>query len=282
VRGPVVPAAPDQADAPGSPLRRHRLAWLRPEAWGALLRAHGATASADGPDGPAPARDPRNEDEDEDGPCYRVDPVGMAATDPAAAGATRACLVNWAANDRPLVVARQVAAAPGRVALGLPAPARWGRQRIALQVPARDIARQGSFPSPETVLPLLPERAREDWRRLAEALRALGVPAAVYGSYGWQSLTGLHYLHADSDIDLCLPAADAAQADRIADRLEASSGAALPRIDGELALPGGGAVAWREWRRWRAGGMAGAVLVKRIGGAELVRGADWLDAEAIA
>jgi len=262
VRGEV--SGSSEPAASSATLRRHGLVWLRPGAWDGLLRAHASSSSADAPSS---------------GNLGSPDAPDAPDADRDAAADVRACLGAWAAHDWPLVVARQDAAAPGRIALGLPAPARWGRRRIALQVAAGGIARRGRFAAPEAVLPLLPDGARDGWRRLAGALRALAVPAGVYGSYGWQALTGLDYLHAGSDIDLCLPVRDAPQADRVADRLEAFCSGTPPRLDGELMLPGGAAVAWREWRRWRAGGMAGAVLVKRLDGAALVRGGGWLATE---
>ncbi|MEH3087570.1 MAG: malonate decarboxylase holo-[acyl-carrier-protein] synthase [Xylophilus ampelinus] len=174
---------------------------------------------------------------------------------------------------------------PGRRGAGRPhrarpaGPARWGRRRIALLAAADGIARWGDFGGPESVAVLLPAAARPDWERLGAELRALGVDAGVYGSHGWQALTGEDYLHPGSDLDLLLPVPDADRADRVAALLDAApQGGALPRLDGELALPGGAAVAWREWRRWRAGGMAGTVLVKRLRGAALARGGGWLAA----
>jgi phosphoribosyl-dephospho-CoA transferase len=43
------------------------------------------------------------------------------------------------------------------------------------------------------------------------------------------------------------------------------------RLDGELMLPVGDAIAWREWASWRAG-RTRRVLVKRLNGAALCDG----------
>ena len=55
----------------------------------------------------------------------------------------RACLTHWSSHALPLVVTRQTdVPQPGGgdvVALGLPAPLRWDKRRLALQVARRDI-----------------------------------------------------------------------------------------------------------------------------------------------
>ena len=101
------------------------------------------------------------------------------------------------------------------------------------------------FPKAAAITSLLPPPLRSAWAALAKT-----VDARIYGSYGLQQLTGLSYLHAESDIDLCLSVDDAAAADLAAAAL---SGAAFarPRLDGELVFPDGRAVAWREWQPWR-------------------------------
>jgi phosphoribosyl-dephospho-CoA transferase len=153
------------------------------------------------------------------------------------------------------------------VALGLPAPEAWARRRIALQVPRDTIASLDEFPRAAEALRLLPARARPPVRALLEGLASLGVQARVYGSHGWQLVSGQRYLHADSDLDLWLTVQDPLQADAAAHRLQSMS-LARPRLDGELVFVDGAAVAWREWATWRAGRTRG-LLVKRLGGATI-------------
>ncbi len=186
----------------------------------------------------------------------------------------QACLSHWAAQGLPLVVTRQPArsdpAGPaGELALGLPAPACWSRRRIALRVPAADVLYADLFPRMAAVATLLPRTSRAGWMALAGACDGLGLAVRVYGSHGWQQMTGLAYLHAASDLDLLVPVDGPASADRAAALLVAAPLAA-PRLDGELVFPGGVAVAWREWTAWRAG-QATAVLAKRRDGVALVR-----------
>jgi len=197
----------------------------------------------------------------------------------------RACLEHWAAQQLPLVVTRQIdcsgsVAADGEVALGLPAPLCWSRRRIALRVPRKALLYSDEFPRMAAVAPLLPRAVRAGWVLLQRALDDLYLPARVYGSHGWQQLSGLAYLRATSDLDLLVRVADADDADAAVHAL-ANAGIAAPRLDGELLFPHGAAVAWREWQAWRAGDAA-AVLVKRRDGVALERGLGWLALEAVA
>jgi phosphoribosyl-dephospho-CoA transferase len=191
--------------------------------------------------------------------------------------AVQPCLAHWAAQRLPLVVTRQpagAAAPPDEIAVGLAAPERWQRRRIALSVPRRHVAWFDEFPLVDRIASPLPARAR-DWRRLGLSLKSLGTAARVYGSQGWQALTGLPCVHARSDIDLWVAVADAAQADAVAALFTAFEAAApAPRLDGELLFPSGHAVAWREWQHWRAHpDPAGrSILAKTLTGAMLIRG----------
>lgn len=231
-----------------SPLRRHQLVWLDEFGWFRILaRAHAA-----------PLRDTR----------------------------TLACLEHWAEQRWPLVVTRQAAAihpldadadgdagTDAPLALGLPAPACWGRRRIAVEASTRAIVQLGEFAAASELTPSLPEALRADWSRLCAGLAALGQPARVYGSHGWQHLTGLDYVHDASDIDLIVPVATPAQADRAVALLQHSALAA-PRLDGELLFPDGASVAWREWAQLRHG-QTDRVLVKRLASATLEDVAQW-------
>jgi len=179
------------------------------------------------------------------------------------------CLAHWAAHRLPLVVTRQL---PGdadgdTIAMGLPAPERWGRRRLALGVPRADVLYFDEFPRAVQVTRLLPERVRARWLGLCAGLHALGVVPRVHGSYGWQTLSQLDHVRARSDIDLWIAVSDMEQADAAAGLLQ-SFPCERPRLDGELVFEGGAAVAWREWLAWRAG-RARALLVKRIDGSTL-------------
>ena len=192
------------------------------------------------------------------------------------------CLDHWARHALPLVVTRQsvCVAGPETIAMGLPAPDRWQRRRIALGIPRGDVMYFGEFPRAEQLLPLLPQAARAHWRTLCAGLGACGVVARVHGSYGWLYLTGLDHVRPGSDIDVWIAVRDVEQADAVARQMQALDGE-HPRLDGELVFEGGVAVAWREWLRWRAGG-ANALLVKHMEGSSLWRRPDLRDAVPLA
>ena len=160
------------------------------------------------------------------------------------------------------------------IALGLPAPGRWGRRRLAISVPRCDVLYFDEFPLADELLRVLPASARPAWRTLCAGLRAVNADARVYGSHGWQLLSGLDHVRAGSDIDLWLSVSDEAQADAAAGCLQSASDA-LPRLDGELMFDDdGAAVAWREWLAWRAGRVK-SLLVKTLVGRTVVRSRAW-------
>jgi phosphoribosyl-dephospho-CoA transferase len=185
----------------------------------------------------------------------------------------RDCLAHWAVHRLPLVVTRQRGANPRSelfIAMGLPAPGRWQRRRLALEVARREVLYFDEFPIAGEVTPLLPQAARADWRRLCTLLGAAGLVARVYGSYGWQQLGGLDHVHRGSDIDVWMAVSDPGQADAAAAMLQAFP-CAGPRLDGELAFADGTSVAWREWLAWR-GGRARSLLAKTLAGPSLSDG----------
>ncbi len=191
----------------------------------------------------------------------------------------RDCLQHWAAEDLPLVVTRQPLAqalALPTLTLGLAAPLRWHRQRLFLRVAVSTVQRVGGFPLAADITRALPATARTNWRALCARLQAAGITARVYGSHGWQALSGLACVREGaSDIDLLLHCETPEQADAAVVLLvdaqaqaQAQAPASLPRIDGECVFADGAAVAWREWVAWRAGAVR-QVLVKRLHGAAL-------------
>lgn len=220
-------------------LRRHQLVWLHSHGWSRAL-----ASASDGALGPL-AQD---------------------------------CMAAWAAQGWPLVLTRQTSTDPwreGTLSLGLPAPSRWGRLRIALTVGCDAVAHVGEFPEAREVIRLMAPAARSRWVAWFDALAQAGVVPRVYGSHGWQLLTGLDHLRPGSDLDLLVPVASPEAADRAAETLAAQA-ACEPglRLDGELMFGNGAALPWREWLAWRSGRVS-TVIVKTLSATHLTGQPFW-------
>lgn len=159
------------------------------------------------------------------------------------AEADRGEVADWCRAGLPLVIARgRPDDGAGELRLGLATP---DKRRIGLHVAVDAVAeRWGPLPLAEAV-----ESSPQAWQAvLAELVRralALGVRPAVYGSLAWQHRAGLGYVRPDSDVDLLFAPRDRWQLDGLLDLLRAT-GDGSPRLDGEILLPDGAAVAWRE------------------------------------
>jgi phosphoribosyl-dephospho-CoA transferase len=182
----------------------------------------------------------------------------------------RECLTLWASRGLPVVVTQQRCDAspdPAWIAMGLSAPLRWESRRIGMSVARSEVMFFDEFPAARAVAKLLPAPARAAWDALCRATHACGVQPRVYGSFGWQALSAMVHVRADSDADLWVGVSDAGQADQVAALLAAAEIPGL-RLDGELVFDGDNAVSWREWLTWRAGGVR-SILVKSLGGSRL-------------
>ncbi len=171
-------------------------------------------------------------------------------------------LGRWAEKRRPLVVARrQDGDAPGVLRLGLALP---GKKRVgvAMRAEAIDLSRRPPF-FPRSSRPARlfgPSRCGSwrPWSRTSPRTRA------VFGSLAWQFFAAdpaYSYVTPASDIDLLLAPSDGARlAAFIALLHNFESRWPAPRLDGEIVLPDGDFVSWREF----------SARPKRI----LVKGAD--------
>ncbi|RQP23510.1 malonate decarboxylase holo-[acyl-carrier-protein] synthase [Piscinibacter terrae] len=187
------------------------------------------------------------------------------------------CLHHWADQQLPLVVTRQ--ADDDAISLGLSAPRRWRHRRLAIRVQRAEVLFFDEFPLLEKLVPQLPHSARTPARQLASSLRACDATARVYGSHGWQYLTGLQHVHESSDIDVWVSVTGPDHADAVAAALDAFA-APTRRLDGELVFDGDAAVAWREWMAWR-NGRARGLLVKRLRGVAMPASLALLDASEL-
>jgi phosphoribosyl-dephospho-CoA transferase len=157
-------------------------------------------------------------------------------------------LEEWFARDRPAVACRRTAPCGDAIALGVALPARHGgeRRRVALLLDPAAIARIGPPPALRDALACAPASWRERLLALDRASRAGGVLLRVYGSLAWQHLSGLPYVTAGSDVDLLAEPRSATELRSVLELLRAREADCAPRLDGEVVLAGGRAVAWRE------------------------------------
>ncbi len=166
----------------------------------------------------------------------------------------------WCQQGRPFIVTSQKAGDdPTQIRLGLALP---GRQRFAVQT-ARDTIMKAE---PPVTLMSAGEAAPRSWQAAIEWLLHHGPLAlAVYGSLAWQYHTGIGYITATSDLDLLASPATRAELLTLCDLLAGYDAVwGQPRFDGEIMLPDGSAVAWREWA-----GSGETVLTKAHDGPDL-------------
>jgi phosphoribosyl-dephospho-CoA transferase len=172
-------------------------------------------------------------------------------------------LADWLARGRPLVVARQDSLPTEQIRLGAALPLRLGRAKVACVTDAGRI-RTAPALSVEAVLRVLPLREQRAVGRLSEVAQRLGVALGVYGSTAWECLSGEPYRRPDSDVDLIC---DVGRRDVLLPWLEAMQSAARDmedHLDGEIRIPDGQAVAWRELARVSFADSDSRVLVKSL------------------
>jgi phosphoribosyl-dephospho-CoA transferase len=169
-------------------------------------------------------------------------------------------VADWARLHRPVIVRRRMA---GDLADGVPAalplPPRDGKRRLAF-----------SFASGATVAKLPPVLLRDaartapaGWQPVIAALldlgEAVGMTPRVFGALLWEHVTG--------DLDLLWPISDERRAVLLVERLLRLDADGPVRLDGELVLPDGAGVNWRELAQCIAD-PGHEVLVKTMEGVE--------------
>ena len=178
-------------------------------------------------------------------------------------------VADWARHHWPVIVRRRMA---GDLADGVPAalplPPCHGKRRLAF-----------SFPSGATVARLPPVLLRDaartapaEWQPTIAVLLDLGdtieTAPRVFGALLWEHATRLPYLSAQSDLDLLWSISDERTAHSLVERLHQLDADGPVRLDGELELPEGAAVNWRELAR-NLEDQNGDVLVKTMDGVEM-------------
>jgi len=153
----------------------------------------------------------------------------------------------WCARGRPLVARRRGPSEPPDVVpLGVALPLRCGRTRIALAVEPAAVDRAAPPLRLAAALTSAPPAWRPALSALDQAARAVGSSLGVYGSLAWQHLSGEPCLHDGSDVDLLATPRSSLELERVLALLRARALDESPRLDGEVVLEDGRAVAWRE------------------------------------
>lgn len=154
----------------------------------------------------------------------------------------------WQQQDWPTVVRRRDADCDEDVVclgIALPPDADGVKLRLPVTVNASQVRALRAPLAIADVVEHAAARWREDLLRLHHAFAAQACAVGVYGSLALQALTGQIYLRPSSDIDLLFAPTDTQQLQQGIALLQAYA-AVLP-LDGEVALPDGSAVAWKEW-----------------------------------
>ena len=144
----------------------------------------------------------------------------------------------WARADRPVIVCRPGTTAAG-IHCGLPLPSPQGRRRIAFVVQRAGVRRRSDLPRWSECQPRLPA---------SHPCRGLELPPGqnprVFGSLAWETMTGLPYLHDDSDLDVLWEVGTPAELRRLPQTL-----ALVDRrsCDLEIMLWDQRAFSWREF-----------------------------------
>ncbi|WP_226583632.1 malonate decarboxylase holo-[acyl-carrier-protein] synthase [Acuticoccus sediminis] len=210
---------------------RHDLLRIRPECWGAVLGR--ATVPADAP------------------------------------AAARIMIARWAARRWPVVTRRGETAQGGEcVSVGVPLPPALGKLRLALEVRLGEIAE----PLADVPLAAVTESAKAWFRPQLRAVcglgARLGVAPSVFGALLWEHLTGCAYVHDGSDADLLWRIHDPRTVPALVEGLTAIERSGPVRLDGEIVLPSGDGVNWRELAEALSRPQVG-VLAKSMRGVEL-------------
>ncbi len=173
-------------------------------------------------------------------------------------------LQDWARQGWPAIIRRRIPGdEPGTIPAALPLPPCYGKRRVGFSL-ACDTKIAAIPPVTLTEAAIVAPAA---WRPAISALLALGhelgITPRVFGALLWQHMTGLAYLTARSDLDLLWRVHTEANATRLLAGLLRIDSMSPVRIDGELELPDGTAVNWRELAACGAPSQA-CVLVKSM------------------
>lgn len=156
-------------------------------------------------------------------------------------------LTAWIAEGRAVVTRRREPGADAqRVDLGVALPPAPDKRRIPLSVHRGAILRSAPPSTLDDVIDRAPSEWRAALRDLADRGSRIDARFHVYGSLAWQAISGESYVFATSDVDLLWTADGIEQLNRVLGLLSSWESDSGLRPDGELLLPDGDGIAWRE------------------------------------
>ncbi len=177
-------------------------------------------------------------------------------------------VADWARLGRPAIVRRRmVGDCVDGVPAALPLPPCHGKRRLAFSFPAG----AAMAAVPPVLLCDAVRTAPTGWQSVVTAVLDIGdtvkITPRVFGALLWEHATGLPYLTAKSDLDLLWSISDEQTAVLLAERLLKLEAEGPVRLDGELEMPDGAGVNWRELAH--NSHQRGQVLVKTMDGMEV-------------
>jgi phosphoribosyl-dephospho-CoA transferase len=178
-------------------------------------------------------------------------------------------VADWARLGRPVIVRRRmVGDLAGGVPAALPLPPCHGKGRLAFSFASG----AGVAALPPVLLCDAAPTAPTAWQPVVAAVLDIGdtvkITPRVFGALLWEHATGLPYLTAKSDLDLLWSISDERTARSLVERLRWLDAESPVRLDGELELPDGAGVNWRELAR-NIQDQNDDVLVKTMDGVEV-------------
>ena len=156
----------------------------------------------------------------------------------------------WARASRPFVARAWTAAEAERpcdhVPLGLALFPCAGKKRLSFTAPAALVVRSEPPLPLRTAWSLLPSAHARAARKVLAAMEPHYAEVAVYGSAFWSYAAGELRMSDSSDLDLLLRPVPSVSFVNMLAMLGEVAAAAEVRLDGEVLLRDGGAIAWRE------------------------------------
>ena len=176
-------------------------------------------------------------------------------------------VADWGRLGWPVIVRRRMSGdAADDVPAALPLPPSHGKRRIALSFPPSAEVTAAAPVLLRDAAPAAPAAWQMPIAALIEFGEHAGMAPRVFGALLWQHMTGLPYLSDGSDLDLLWQVPNEAAAGPLLQALLRLDAAGPVRLDGELVLPDGAGVNWRELAQ--AEGRAATVLAKTMDGVE--------------